>query len=981
MFKKLVKSLIRRDKPSDEATKNVKQDAAVQLMTSGDLHGAVNAFREYLKIDPFNVGALNNLGACLIDLGNDGEAAQAFELAYSLDDTYIPGIVNHARMCFEKNKTKDGLAYLRQAKICAPQFTHVDTVYASYCLRMGEVARACHYQKKAWLASFDKMRYANSHLFNLAYHDIDEAILAKEHRFWAETVHPLGLKIIHQPNAREDGPAYPKPGQKIRIGYWSPDLRNHSVRFFFRPLLENHDASKFETFVYHDGPLNDAQTELIEKASAQFFRCYDLSDTELTELMLSHELDILVELAGHSSYNRITLMQQRFAPVQMTALGYPPTVGLPTIDVKVLDRHVVTGDNSASFYTEYPLALPSSFWCFDPIEEVPVTPEPPVAKNGYITFACVGNLAKINQRMLRCWKAIFDEVPGCRFLIRSINFENSEAEVAMRGHLAAAGIDLDMVDMHKPTGGSAFFGTYSEIDIILDTFPFNGGTTTCFAAYMGVPVVSLSGQSLISRMGLSILSNLEVPHLAVATEEDYVVRAVELANDLAFLRRFRQEARALFKQSSLGNGQLFAQEFEQACQALLDQKHSGAPAHQSTVSALPAEELVRRGYAVLGHDQPEAAKRILAHCLLHHPESGSAKLLAAQLLVIEQGPAAGVAYIAPLVDGFTPNEQVGALIAMTRWCMLIGELDQARHWLDRLLPMTLEDDFDRWQVQLHDACCQAYAHGIEGEPFKATDPVGQPRHCRVLIACDSQTHFDTTSKQIGSTCLLPRGWRVSYERCGESQRIDAYRRALGKDDADVLVLLQKNTTIHHPLFFQEVVAALQDCDVLGFAGATRWHRMDWRTDEFAHKAAGFMTPSSEVAGFCEIQWFGPRSGPLVNGLAVLDGHLLAVVPSRVRHVDFDEALLGAEQMIEEDWTHTAFQAGLRLSVHRGLGVLMAQMEEPDMRERTPAMMSLLDKRGFDPFAIEKTDAMYISASMASVTQAIHAMGIFSRVTP
>lgn len=975
MFKKLVKSLIRRDKKSDdEASKNIKLNAAMQLMATGDLHGAVNAFRDYLKVEPFDVTALNNLGACLMDVGSSGEAARAFELAYSLDDTYVPGIVNHARMCFEKNQSKDGLAYLRQAKTCAPQFTHVDTVYAAYCLRMGEVGLACHYQKKAWLAHFDKMRYANCYLFYLAYHDGDESAVAMEHRFWGETVHPLSLELSTNSHPKTAGQGL-EPGRKIRIGYWSPDMRNHSVRFFFRPLLENHDASQFETFVYHDGPLNDAQTDLIEKASTKFFRCYDLSDTELSELMFSHDLDILVELAGQSSYNRITLMQQRFAPVQMTALGYPPTVGLPNIDVKVLDRHVVTAD-SASHYTEYPLALPTSFWCFDPLEDVPITPEPPVVKNGYITFACVGNLAKINPRMLRCWKVIFDQVPGCRFLLRSINFEDAEAEVAMRGHLVAAGIDLNMVDLYKPEGGSAFFGTYAEIDIILDTFPFNGGTTTCFATYMGVPAVSLSGQSLVSRMGLSILSNLDAPHLAVSTEEDYAIRAVELANDKAFLRRFRKEARALFKQSSLGNGQLFAQEFEQACKALLDQKKAGASPHQTTVPILPVDELVRRGYAMLSEDQPEATKRVVDHCLCHYPDSGSAQLLAAQLLVGDQGPAAGVAYLTSLVDGFKPDERAGALIAMTRWCMVEGQLAQARHWLDRLRAMPLGDDFDRWQVELHEACAQVYADEADGPPIRVARPVGPPKHCRVLIACDSEAHFDTVSRQMASTCLLPDGWRASYERCDESTRVDAYRRAFDKDDADVLVVLQKTATVHHPQFFPEVVAALENCDILGFAGASRWQRMNWRTDDFTRKAAGFMVPSSEVARFCEIQWFGPRSGRIVSHMAVLDGNLLAVVPSRTRGVAFDEALLGAEQMVEEDWTHTAYQAGLRLSVHRDLGALLMPWGEPDMRERTPAMMSLLEKRGFDPFAIEKTDAMYISASMASVTQAMQALTIF-----
>jgi protein O-GlcNAc transferase len=519
ILKRLTGGAARRDKPQ----RNVEAaERAGRLMASGDRRNAIKAFREYLETDPANVVALNDLAACLADAGDQQEAARLFELAHSLDDNFMPATVNCAKLQTERGQSRQALPYLRRAKICTPRPGHVDAVYAGVLMRQGDVEGARHYQLQAWLGAFDNLRMANCHLFWLSYGDVDEQALAAEHRFWANTVMAAPQGTLPVP---DDAPlALETAGRKLRIGYWSPDFRSHSVRYFFRPLVENHDRERFEVFLYNDFPRADEQTELIRSQADHFHEVFETSDADLADLIRSHQLDLLVELSGHTSHNRMSMLQNRLARRQMQAIGYPPTSGLTTVDAKLLDRHAVT-DDWHRYYAEQPLVLPGSFWCFDPLEPTPPLPDPPVIANGFVTFGCVGNISKITDRLLAAWRRILTAVPDSRLVIRSISFEDELPEEAARLRFERAGLPLDRVQLLKPAGGAAFFSSYNEIDVILDTFPFNGGTTTCFAAYMGVCVVSMAGASLPSRMGLSILTNLGAADLVVQDMDAYVERA------------------------------------------------------------------------------------------------------------------------------------------------------------------------------------------------------------------------------------------------------------------------------------------------------------------------------------------------------------------------------------------------------------------------------------------------------------------------
>lgn len=938
-----------------------------ELWSAGDVRAAMLVYQDALEHDPQNVEFLTNLGVCLASIGDDAGASELFERAYTLDDSYLPGVLNHARLLVDKRKSVEAMPFLRHVWCCNPSIGTLDAIYSTLCLNLGDADGAVYFQRKGWLADFDVLRSANGNLFKSTYADIDEKRLATEHVFWSETQRDLG---IVESGVVSDGAA--GVSRRIRVGYWSPDLRNHSVRYFFRPLIENHDRQNYEIFVYHDNHAEDGQTDLIKLASEHFYNVYSLNDQELYDLIRSHQLDVLVELAGHTSANRLPMLQYRMATLQVTGLGYPPTTGLASVDLKVLDKYVVTQD-SASYYSEEPMVLPNSFWCFDPMEEALVEPVPPVERNGYITYACVGNLAKINMRMIACWRQILEGVDSARLMLRSISFEDPAAFDAVRKLLSAGGVPLDRVDLLLPAGGKDFFQSYADVDVILDTYPFNGGTTTCFATYMGVPVVSRYGESLTSRMGLSILSNLGAANLAVDSDAAYVERAIGVGRDVEFLRDFRATVRARFQSCSLGNGHMYARDFESACKEALTLRASQRPAYQHQIAPLPEDEVIRRAYRVMASGNFDAAQRILSYCSRHYPNSAQTHLLGAQMNVVKGEVSVAIDAIRSIVDGFARHDRIAALISLTHWSLQLSKFDDARSYSMQLHRLEIDDDFDRMQEKLFDIAFSQDTHcaasALEG---RVPDVVS----VAVLIPSSDIDRFEKIRTDMMSRCDLPAGWSLRFVRCSEVNRHQAYSEALKWGD-DVLIILHPTVEIYAADFFQQIWSALQVADVVGFAGALRWKQLDWRQDDFRYKVGGFSVTTDHLDYAHEIKFLGRDRVRLVEGAAVLDGSMLAIKLNSVKNVAFDDELLGAEFLLEEEWAFRVREQGGRLAVHRSLGVILLPQQPSDAKLRGPARMHWLDKNHVDPFVPQTEDDMFVSVLVSDAVQACNVMRAFA----
>lgn len=938
-------------------------DRANSYNLIGDSRTAAKQFQEHLERYPLDVEAMNNLGCCLVDIGDHDQAGSLFERAFSIDDSYLPVIINHAKSLSDKQRIYDGLPYLRQAKAYEPDSPSVNAVYGGMALAKGDAELARSYALQAWLGSFDNLRLANCYLFYCSYTDMDEARLAAEHRFWAETL----LKHSQPPDEElDDQCLLPNKKNKIRVAYWSPDFRNHSVRYFALPLIENHDRERFEIVIYHDSPFYDDQTKAIESCCDHFVRVSEIPDARLVKLISSHEIDILVELAGQSSANRLNLLCNRLAARQLTGLGYPPTTGLSSLDGKFLDNHIITSD-APRYYTEPALVLDNSFWCFDPKESPEIAERPPVEKNGYITFACVGNLAKITDRILESWRQILSRVAGSHLIIRSISLNDTAARDYVINRFTEAGIDIRRVEFVGPVGGTDFFSSYNDVDIVLDTYPFNGGTTTCFATYMGVPVVSMAGRSLLSRMGMSVLSNLGLIDWVAQDTEEYVEKAVSHAHDIAFLTWFRAQARSLYSNSALGNGKLFTRDLERHYLTLLERE---APAPHHSVEALPAETLVGRAYEVLRYGQFEAARRIVDHCLAAHPHCGKAHIIWTQRLTENGNYIEAADYLVSKANDFTHDEQFTVWINVARFNILAGRQAQTEEAIRQAAMHITDCVYDVSQLNL----LQAYLSAVHDKddsiaPNPGPSKSGSATNIVVVIVCNDDARFALLRERFSKICEIPSGANVRYLRCGEQNRWQNYQAILSDTSSDVLILMQNNVSVFSKYFFVDALGALDYFDVIGTGGARSWDLIDWRLSAANNKVASLIIPSGEVDGFYEINLAGNIDRRLIGGMQVLDGGFLVIRSSCLRALDrrtlFDPMLEDAGSLLEERFTHSLYLQGCTLAVHINLGLVVDWRVPLVYDHMGEARWHVALEMGFDPFQIRTEDRKSISIPVPS----------------
>jgi len=907
---------------------------------------AIDFLRQMIEVEPRNVAAHLRLGIYLQEIGEKQEAFKSFELAHRLDDSNMEVAVNYAQCLAEGGHITEAIDSLARAQLVIPDYPFINSIYASLQFRMGKTDAAQKFSLRAWLAYFDNSRIPDSFLWHSAYVDQPESVLASEHHFWAGTCSPLSNEIKH--SLRTFGPVGER--KKLRVGYWSPDFKDHSVRYFFRPLLEGHDRNNVELFLYHDSSSSDRQTDEIKAHADHFHVVHKNTDEEIVRLIASHNLDILVELAGHTSHNRLWLLQERLARVQLTGLGYPPTTGLSTIDGKFVDPHIQS-DAESSYYAERQLVLPESFWCFDPRGDAPLPSEPPVLKKGHITFGCFGNVSKINKKMIAAWAEIMRRVPRSRLLLRSVNFNSAETVSYFEGLLAAAGIHRSRFDLLGPVSSVEFFKSYNELDIVLDTHPFNGGTTTCFAVYMGVPVVTLVGESLISRMGKSVVNNVGAGDLAVSDIKQYISKAVSISQDINFLKKFRSEARERFKSGSLGDGKKFANELERIYNSLARQ---GVDGYVPKIFPLPPQELVRRAGAVLSYGNWNAAKRIVDYCLLYYPDFAAAHIMATEEMTKDGYFSQAVTYLLSVLPRFHILEHCGVLINVIRFQILSNDLSGAAGSLESLESSSITDTRDQLQLILFKA--------VLGPPVPLSDQRGQHdiRKIKCIIPCDDIDLYERILRQMPPAPLGYSGL-IEFFRCREDEKSAEYRRILRADDSDIVIFLQKNIQIYNEMVWTELAGALGSCDVVGFSGAKRWNRFDWRLDDFDQRACGYTMPLNEKAEFSELRIAGPGLNKVALGMAVLEGGFLAVNAKRVAQVPFTEDLMDADGLFEEQWSYQAGLAGARIAVHRQLGIHITNDVELNKTYLATARSALVRHMGFDVFSLERNDGSFVSS--------------------
>ena len=524
----------------------------VIALQAGNLPSALALVQRAVQLRPDAAVCRNNLGQVLERHGRDDEAARCYEAAIALDPTYAEAHNNLGVLRARRDRLADADAHYQKAIELAPAYAEPYTNRGNLLKDRGELDAAIDCYRRAIELRPDLSQLHSNLLLTLHYHpECSPADLLNEHRAWAER-HVAPLEAARRPHRNTA-----EPGRRLRIGYVSPDFREHPVARFMLPLLREHDRQQFEVFAYSDVTSPDPVTGMVRRHVDQWRDVATLGDDRLAEAVRADGIDVLVDLAAHSGHNRMLTFARKPAPVQVTYLAYCSTTGADAIDYRVTDRFLDPPEES-SRYTETSLHLPHCYWCYS---------APPLGRTvterlaGPLTFGCLNNFAKVTDVTLELWTRLLARVPEARLLVYARAEPHRDR---VRRALRDAGLDEARAAFVGYQSLADYLATYREIDVALDPHPYGGGTTSCDALWMGVPVVTLAGRTAVSRAGTTLLCNVDLDDLVARSAEQYIDLAAKLIRDAGRLAELRRDLRARLESSPIMDARQFARDFEAA---------------------------------------------------------------------------------------------------------------------------------------------------------------------------------------------------------------------------------------------------------------------------------------------------------------------------------------------------------------------------------------------------------------------------------
>lgn len=531
-----------------------------------DYRQAADCYRRALGADPAMTEAHSAFGTTVRALHDHFAAASEQDLAaaeasfrqvLAIDGARADAHIGLGHVLLLRHALMESAAAFQRALELSGDTAEICTGLCHVNLQMGDVPATIAWTERAIAAAPDALAPASSRLILLNYVEQNATVVADAHRAFGS-----GLRAAIPIEAAAMTVA--NPDRCLRVGYLSADFYNHSIAWFIEPLLAHHDRESVRVVCYHTDARVDAVTQRLRTHADEWVDCAWLDDAALAQRIRDDAIDILVDLSGHSAGNRLALFARRPAPLQLTYLGYPATTGVSTIDYRVTD-HAADPPGSEVLNVETLLRLPHSYFCYQPPLDAPAVTAPPALDNGFITFGCFNALYKISDAVLDQWASLLVALPDARLLLKSRGLSLPVVRDSLLTRFRARGVAearLSLHDFHADT--ASHLALYGEVDIALDTFPYNGATTTCEALWMGVPVVSLSGQWPSARMGLSILKAAGLAAFATEDPEDYVATAAALANDRQRLAVLRDTLRDRLLTSPLLDAAGFTGNLEQA---------------------------------------------------------------------------------------------------------------------------------------------------------------------------------------------------------------------------------------------------------------------------------------------------------------------------------------------------------------------------------------------------------------------------------
>lgn len=525
---------------------------------------AAEHLRRAAQLNARNAEIQLNLGETLIELGQFNDAETALRRAISLD----PGSANAHRALGSvlalAGRYSDAIESYRMAIHLQPDFVEAMGAMATTILTLGFVDEAVAMYRRAHEMDTRQSLVHGSLLLPLHYlPSTDPKQLFGEHLDWA--AQHVRVEAASEPrgSGMSDG--------RLRIGYFSPDLRMHSVAYFLEPLVSHHDSRRLEIVMYSAVKNPDSLTERFQSHAALWRDMSRTPDDQFRDTIRNDNLDIFVDLAGHTEGSRLKVIGERLAPVQISYLGYPGSTGLRTMDYRLTDDWA-DPKGSDVWYTEKLVRLPGGFLCYSPIFSAPSEGPLPALRNDFVTFGSFNSVAKLSAPAVALWARILRAIPRSRLFLKSKALADPAGRQRVENMFARHGVSSGQLVLKGWASSSGeHLAHYRSVDIALDTFPYNGTTTTCEALWMGVPVVTLAGSMHAGRVGVSLLSNAGLSDLIAKTADEYVEIAAGLSNDRGSLATLRSNLRSRMQKSPLCDAKRIAREVENAYQSIYTQ--------------------------------------------------------------------------------------------------------------------------------------------------------------------------------------------------------------------------------------------------------------------------------------------------------------------------------------------------------------------------------------------------------------------------
>jgi len=536
-----------------------RNNLGIAYRKRGRFAEAIASCQEAIRLRPDFFQAHNTLGLAYVAAGRPELAVEAYRRAIELRPRYARAQNNLALAFQELGELDRALEACRAAIANDPRLAEAHSNLGNLLRETGATSEAIAAYQAALALNPGRSDVHSNLLYALHFDaDCDGPSLLREHQAWAERHGRFPFAAPSRHGMDLD------PGRPLRVGFISGDLREHPVGRFLLPWLIHRDAAAFQTFAYATSHSVDDTTQAIRSHTDGWRVIAGVSDQQVVEMVRQDGVDILIDLGMHTRGNRLGVFARKPAPVQVSYLAYCSTTGLQAIDYRLTDACLDPPALGNGPYVEESVRL-ASYWCYWPFCEVPVATTVPMATASRVTFGCLNQFPKLSPPFLDMCRRMLNALPDARLLLHALEGGHRRE---LEARMAARGVSPDRLAFVGRCAREGYMAWYNQIDVALDPFPYGGGTTTCDALWMGVPVVTLAGRTAVGRGGVSILSQLGLESLVAADPARYLEIATDLAGDAPRLHDLRRQLRARMKTSRLSDGVAFARDLEAALRGM-----------------------------------------------------------------------------------------------------------------------------------------------------------------------------------------------------------------------------------------------------------------------------------------------------------------------------------------------------------------------------------------------------------------------------